>query len=70
MASSGLRREMAELEAAARMGVCEVELAGKGTRLWDCGCVEGSFQSTFNYPHRGSSLPEQAVPAVCWRGDT
>lgn len=62
-------REVAELEAASRMGVRgEAGLSIKETRFWDSGRVEGSFQSAFNNPHR--ALQDQANPAVCWHGGT
>lgn len=60
-------REVAELEAATRMGVRgEAGLSIKETRFWDSGRVEGSFQSAFNNPQRTSSFQDQAIPAVCW----
>lgn len=71
MASSGLRREVSESEAATRMGVRgEAGLTMKKTRFGDSGHVEGSFQAAFNNPHRASRLQDQAIPAVCWRGGT
>lgn len=60
---------MAELGAATGVGVREGKLTEK-TSFGDSGQVEGSFHSAFDSPHRDSSLPDQAVPAVCWSGAT
>lgn len=57
-------KEMAELEADTSMGVGEGKgkLTIKETRFGDSGRVDGSFQSAFNNPHKGTILQDQTGP--------
>lgn len=64
----GSERELAG--AAAGMGEGEGRLTERETRCGHGGPGDGSFQSAFSRPHRGSCLQGQAGPAVCRSGGT